>query len=116
MSTSTSGQLSAPISAEEVRSLSGIGEEVELPKGRLLSSLGSLMDFFYVLLDGELSVHRRGDDHQEKIVVRKEPAAASQPVLLSPPAIIDAAAAEPCRLLRFSADAYLQWVTGFSPA
>jgi signal transduction histidine kinase len=137
--------LCAEVSKEEMRLLAELSSrEIALGKDELLSVKGDLTENFYLLVEGALLITRRLDG-REKVVstdsseqqdgcsaTRQQGDRNDEPespestedcrqdtirsLLLATPYMASARALRPSRLLEVSADRYLEWVSGISPA
>ena len=82
-------------------------EEWRLPTGEMLVEEGKHAEYFFVLLEGEISVWTEHDD-EEIVVYRSRPGAflGEVPLLLGTPYLLSARAERDCRLIVFPEDAF----------
>ncbi len=82
-------------------------EEWRLPAGEMLVEEGKHAEYFFVLLEGEISVWKKHDD-QEIVVARNRPGAffGEIPLLLGTPYMLSGRAERDCRLIVFPEEAF----------
>ena len=82
-------------------------EEWRLPAGEMLVEEGKHAEYFFVLLEGEISVWKKHDD-QEIVVARNRPGAffGEIPLLLGTPYMLSGRAERDCRLIVFPDEAF----------
>lgn len=100
--------LFAGISDEESGCLQH-GEEIQVPAGEMVAREGAPADYFYVILEGAMRITKTyGGEEVVMAVHTKGKCFGEVPLLLEMPYFIDVRAMKPCRLLRFSKDAF--WI------
>ena len=82
-------------------------EEWRLPSGQMLVEEGKHAEYFFVLLEGEISVWKRHAE-QDVVVARNRPGAffGEVPLLLGTPYLLSGRAERDCRLIAFPEEAF----------
>jgi signal transduction histidine kinase len=98
--------LFAGVTEEESRCLQQ-GEEISVPAGHPLTREGEPADYFYVILEGEIRTSKRYDGQEVEMAIHTPGRFFGEvPLLLEMPYVVDGRARKPCRLLRYSRDAF----------
>lgn len=104
------GPLFANLPEDQIQCVLEMGSEVTLQSGEILFSEGEAAQYFYILLEGNLQITKRGNGQEFTLALHTVPGTftGEVPLLTGTPYIATARAVKPTKVLRYDAATFRQ--------